>query len=280
MNDHPWIKSYPPGVRWDAPLPLMPVQQILDDAAARWPDHAALEFMGRKITYRELLDLCDRAAAGFQQLGVGPGVHVGLFLPNSPQYVISFFGVLKAGGTVVNYSPLDAARVLEHKIEDSRTDIMVTLDLAALYPQMRRLMGHSRLQKLVTGSLADMSGHPDGVRAHLQGAGMLAEVQADAFHVAFSALLDNDGRYQPHPLPADLHEAIAVLQYTGGTTRPAQGRDADAWQPERGLQPDHGCCQRRSAAAGRGQGEAAGGAALVPYLCLDGQYAVRPAPGG
>jgi long-chain acyl-CoA synthetase len=218
MNDHPWIKSYPPGVRWDAPLPLMPVQQILDDAAARWPDHAALEFMGRKITYRELLDLCDRAAAGFQQLGVGPGVHVGLFLPNSPQYVISFFGVLKAGGTVVNYSPLDAARVLEHKIEDSRTDIMVTLDLAALYPQMRRLMGHSRLQKLVTGSLADMSGHPDGVRAHLQGAGMLAEVQADAFHVAFSALLDNDGRYQPHPLPADLHEAIAVLQYTGGTT--------------------------------------------------------------
>jgi long-chain acyl-CoA synthetase len=218
MNDHPWIKSYPPGVRWDAPLPLMPVQQILDDAAARWPDHAALEFMGRKISYRELLDLCDRAAAGFQQLGVGPGVHVGLFLPNSPQYVISFFGVLKAGGTVVNYSPLDAARVLEHKIEDSRTDIMVTLDLAALYPQMRRLMGHSRLQKLVTGSLADMSGHPDGVRAHLQGAGMLAEVQADAFHVAFSALLDNDGRYQPHPLPADLHEAIAVLQYTGGTT--------------------------------------------------------------
>jgi long-chain acyl-CoA synthetase len=218
MNDHPWIKSYPPGVRWDAPLPLMPVQQILDDAAARWPDHAALEFMGRKISYRELLDLCDRAAAGFQQLGVGPGMHVGLFLPNSPQYVISFFGVLKAGGTVVNYSPLDAARVLEHKIEDSRTDIMVTLDLAALYPQMRRLMGHSRLQKLVTGSLADMSGHPDGVRAHLQGAGMLAEVQADAFHVAFSALLDNDGRYQPHPLPADLHEAIAVLQYTGGTT--------------------------------------------------------------
>jgi long-chain acyl-CoA synthetase len=218
MNDHPWIKSYPPGVRWDAPLPLMPVQQILDDAAARWPDHAALEFMGRKITYRELLDLCDRAAAGFQQLGVGPGVHVGLFLPNSPQYVISFFGVLKAGGTVVNYSPLDAARVLEHKIEDSRTDIMVTLDLAALYPQMRNLMGRSRMRKLVTGSLAEMSGHPDGVRAHLQGAGMLAEVQADDFHVAFSALLDNDGRYQPHPLPADLHEAVAVLQYTGGTT--------------------------------------------------------------
>ena len=217
MN-HPWIKSYPAGVHWDAPLPVSPVQQILEDAAARWPDNPALEFMGKTTTYRDLLDQCHRAAAGFQKLGVGPGVHVGLFLPNTPHYVISFFGVMMAGGTVVNYSPLDAARVLEHKVEDSQTDIMVTLDLAMLYPQMRRLMGQSRLQKLVTGSLAEMSGHPDGVRAHLQGAGMLAEVQADGFHLAFSDLLANDGQYQRHPLPANLHDAIAVLQYTGGTT--------------------------------------------------------------
>jgi long-chain acyl-CoA synthetase len=217
MN-HPWIKSYPAGVHWDAPLPVSPVQQILEDAAARWPDNPALEFMGKTTTYRDLLDQCHRAAAGFQKLGVGPGVHVGLFLPNTPHYVISFFGVMMAGGTVVNYSPLDAARVLEHKVEDSQTDIMVTLDLAMLYPQMRRLMGQSRLQKLVTGSLAEMSGHPDGVRAHLQGAGMLAEVQADGFHLAFSDLLANDGQYQRHPLPENLHEAIAVLQYTGGTT--------------------------------------------------------------
>jgi long-chain acyl-CoA synthetase len=218
MTTHPWIKSYPPGVHWDAPLPVTPVQQILEDAAARWPDRPALEFMGKTTSYRELLDQCRRAAAGFQKLGVGPGVHVGLFLPNAPHYVISFFGVMMAGGTVVNYSPLDAAKVLEHKVEDSQTDIMVTLDLAMLYPQMRRLMGHSRLQKLVTGSLAEMSGHPDGVRAHLQGAGMLAEVQADDFHLAFNDLLANDGIYQKHALPANLHEAVAVLQYTGGTT--------------------------------------------------------------
>ena len=218
MNEHPWIKSYPAGVRWDAPLPVMPVQQILEDAASRWPDRPALEFMGKTTSYRALLDQCRHAAAGFQKLGVGPGVHVGLFLPNSPHYVISFFGVLMAGGTVVNYSPLDAAKVLEHKVEDSQTDIMVTLDLAPLYPQMRRLMGQSRLRMLVTGSLAEMSGHPDGVRAHLQGAGMLAEVRQDAFHLAFSGLLDNDGQYRRHVLPDDLHDAIAVLQYTGGTT--------------------------------------------------------------
>ena len=213
----PWIKSYPPGVRWDAALPVMPVQQLLDDAAAKWPQQPALDFMGRKISYRELQALTNRAAKGFQRLGVGPGVHVGLYLPNTPHYVIAFFGVLKAGGTIVNYSPLDAEKVLEHKVEDSQTDIIVTLDLAALYPQMDKLLGCTRLKMLVIGDIAEMVAQPDAVRAHLQQAQQLAEVAADERHLRFAALLDNDGAYQPHPID-DPREAIAVLQYTGGTT--------------------------------------------------------------
>jgi long-chain acyl-CoA synthetase len=147
MTEQPWIKSYPPGVRWDADIPLMPVQQILEDSAARWPNNPALDFMGKKVSYDELNELANRAAKGFQKLGVKAGVHVGIYLPNTPHYLISFFGVLKAGGTVVNYSPLDAEKVLEHKVEDSETDFIVTLDLASLYPQM----GRSYRQILVTG---------------------------------------------------------------------------------------------------------------------------------
>jgi len=66
---------------------------ILEESVARFPGKFALDFMGRRITFRELGDLTDRAAAGFQELGVQPGVHVGLFLPNTPHYVIAFFGV-------------------------------------------------------------------------------------------------------------------------------------------------------------------------------------------
>ncbi|HEY0847561.1 MAG TPA: long-chain fatty acid--CoA ligase [Noviherbaspirillum sp.] len=217
LTQLPWIKNYPPGVRWDAVLPVMPVQQVLDDAAERWRDRPAVEFMGRTIRYSELSQLVDRAAKGFQALGVKPGVHVGLYLPNTPHYVISFFGVLKAGGTVVNYSPLDAELVLAHKIEDSDTDIIVTLDLAGLYPQMSRLIGSTRLKTLVIGDLAEMSGRPEVVRQHLAAAGQLAAVPDDDDHVRFAALLDNDGVFQPHPI-ADPRESIAVLQYTGGTT--------------------------------------------------------------
>ncbi|MGE5649970.1 MAG: long-chain-fatty-acid--CoA ligase [Bacillota bacterium] len=217
MTPFPWMKSYPPGVFWNADLQVMPVPQLLDDAARKWPDLPALEFMGKRISYRELQALADRAAKGFQRLGVKPGVHVGLYLPNTPHYIISFFGVLKAGGTVVNYSPLDAEKVLEHKVEDSETDFIVTLDLAALYPQMDRLLGGTRLKKLVIGDIAEMSAAPDAVRAHLQEAQQLAAVASDERLLRFAQLLDNDGVYQPYPI-ADLDEAIAVLQYTGGTT--------------------------------------------------------------
>jgi long-chain acyl-CoA synthetase len=213
----PWIASYPPGVHWDAHLELSAVQDMLAHSAQQWPDRPALDFMGRKITYAELDALANRAAKGFQALGVKPGVHVGLFLPNSPHYAIAFFGALKAGGAVVNYSPLDAEKVLEHKVEDSETDILVTLDLAALYPQMSGLLGKTRVKHLVIGDLAEFSGHPQGVRAHLTAGKQLAEVAPDPRHVSFAQLLDNDGK--PHVYPVgDPEETIAVLQYTGGTT--------------------------------------------------------------
>ena len=217
MAEHPWIRNYPDGVRWDTALPLMPVQKLLDDAVRRWPTNPAIEFMGRTLDYRELGDLVHRAAKGFQQIGVGPGVHVGLFLPNTPHYPIAFFGVLEAGGTVVNYSPLDAERVLAHKIEDSETDVLVTLDLASLYPQMARLLGASRLRKLVVGNFADYTGQPTAVRARMQAASQLAPVASDSLHMSFEQLLANDGTYEPQAL-GDLRQAVVVLQYTGGTT--------------------------------------------------------------
>src|SRR5208337_1454264 len=145
MNDKPWLKSYPAGVRWDAPIDIASVPSVLETAAQRFGALPALQFMDKRITYSELEGLANRAAAGLQKLGVGPGVRVGLYLPNTPHYVIAFFGVLKAGGVVVNYSPLDALRTLERKIEDSETDFLVTLDVASLYPQAEKLLASTRL---------------------------------------------------------------------------------------------------------------------------------------
>ncbi|MNK76782.1 Long-chain-fatty-acid--CoA ligase [compost metagenome] len=217
MNSKPWLASYPEGVAWDHEITPTSVQQILADAVAGFPDRPAIDFMGKRLNYRELGALVDRAAKGLQALGVRPGVHVGLFLPNTPHYLVALFGVLQAGGTVVNYSPLDAAKVLEHKIEDSQTDFLITLDLAALYPQMAAMLGKTRLKKLIVGNLAEMTGAPEQVAAQMKAKNETVEISGDEHHLRFSELLDNDGRYTPHPI-GDPREALAILQYTGGTT--------------------------------------------------------------
>ena len=175
MNARPWLKSYPPGARWDAPIEFSPVQSILETAAERFGALPALQFMDKQVSYAELEALANRAAAGFQRLGVGPGVHVGLYLPNTPHYPIAFFGVLKAGGTVVNISPLESLRGLEFKIEDSEADILVTLDLASLYPQAEKLLGSTRLKRLIVGEFTEWALAPGAVKAHMKAAGMLSE---------------------------------------------------------------------------------------------------------
>ena len=177
MSAQPWIKSFPKGVRPDVPLDISSVQSVLEKAAARFGDKPALQFMDKPISYAELDALANRAAAGFQKLGVKPGIHVGLYLPNTPHYVIAFFGVLKAGGTVVNYSPLDALHALEFKIGNSDTDILVTVNLASTYPQAEKLLETTRLKTVVVGEFAEFAIAPDAVRAHMTSASMLSEVK-------------------------------------------------------------------------------------------------------
>ncbi len=216
-----WTKNYPPGIRWDADLTVKPLYALIDDAVAQFGGNRAVDFLGKVYTYAEIGKLVDRAAAGFQKLGVKKGVHVGLFLPNCPQHLICYFGILKAGGTVVNFSPLYSEPELMHQIEDSHTDIMVTLNLTALYPKMAAVLGKCRLKTLVVGTMTEVLPFPKSLLFPLVKGKDIARVPKDARHVSFSSLLDNDGRYSP--VPVDPRIDVAVLQYTGGTTGVSKG---------------------------------------------------------
>ena len=222
MSDQrPWLNKYPNHVQWDAEIPEKPLYALLDDAVAKYPTNESMDFLGKTYTYAELGDMVTKAAAGLQELGVGKGVKVGLFLPNCPQFVVSYFGVLKAGGTVVNYSPLYSEDELLHQIEDSETDIMVTLSLKALYPKMATMLQRSRVKKLIVGALQDVLPFPKNLLFPLLKSGEIAKVPNDSKHVSYRQLLNNEGRYSPSDV--DVKEDIAVLQYTGGTTGVSKG---------------------------------------------------------
>ena len=102
MANYPWEKSYPPGVKWELEVPNKTIHQIFDESCAQYGSRPFTDFLDKIMSFQEYKDASDKAAAGFQKLGVKPGVNVGLYLPNTPHYLIAFFGVLKAGGKVVN----------------------------------------------------------------------------------------------------------------------------------------------------------------------------------
>ena len=221
MAAQPWLRTYPADVSWQIDLPEKPLYSLLDDTVARHPDHTAIDFLGRMTSYRELGQMTDRAAVGFQRLGVGKGVKVGLFLPNCPQFIACYYAILKAGGTVVNYSPLYAEEELLHQIEDSHTDIMVTLDIVQLYPKMATMLARSRLKTLVIGNMPEVLPFPKNWLYPLAKRKDVAAVPYDARHVRFKDLIANDGLLAAPTI--DPREDVAVLQYTGGTTGVAKG---------------------------------------------------------
>ncbi|MBP2290959.1 long-chain-fatty-acid--CoA ligase [Azospirillum rugosum] len=219
--DQPWLAQYPAGIAWDQDIPVSPLSDLFEEAAARFAQRPCLDFLGRRYSYAEVMGLVNRAAKGFAALGVKPGVRVGLCLPNTPTYVIAYFGVLKAGGTVVNYNPLYVERELEHQITDSGTEIMVTLDLKQIYPRIEAMLGRTRLKTIVVCRMASILTPVKGVLFRVLKRSELAAIPADGRHVDFDALLANDGEVRP--VAIDPRRDVAVLQYTGGTTGVPKG---------------------------------------------------------
>lgn len=221
MFEYPWLAGYPTNIKWDAEIPVRPVTAVLTDSAARFPGHTCIDFLGKRYTYAELGLLVERAARGFQELGVKKGTRVGLFLPNCPQFVVCYFGILRAGGIVVNYSPLYAEAQLRHQIEDSGTEMMVTLDLKALYPKIRALISGSPLRKLVVGTMQEALPFPKSMLFPLLKRGDIAKTEGDALEISFAELISNVGA--PAAVEIDPRNDVAVLQYTGGTTGVPKG---------------------------------------------------------
>ena len=211
-----YTKHYPANVNWHEPIEARPLYELLDEPARRIPTQNAIDFLDKKTTYGELAGQVDRFAKGLQTLGVRPGDRVGLFLPNCPYFIIAYFGILKAGGVVVNYNPLYVTKEIESQVRDSGTAVMVTLDLQALYSKLAPMLGSTPLKTIIIASMASALPFVKKLLFPIVRRKDLATPPRDSAHPRFEELVANDGRYQAAPI--DPVKAVAVLQYTGGTT--------------------------------------------------------------
>src|SRR6266480_3250459 len=127
LNERRWTRHYDPGVPATLVYPKVPLQAMLDDAAASNPKATATIFFNRKRTYKSISDAAWRFANGLRRLGIKTGDRIALVLPNSPQFVIAFYGALRAGAVVVPCNPLYTPPELQHQLADSGTTVVVTL---------------------------------------------------------------------------------------------------------------------------------------------------------
>lgn len=141
----------------------MTLNHFLDQAIQKAPDRTAIVFEGLKVSYHQLGQLADRFAAGLQQLGVKRGDKVALFLPNCPQFVIAYFGILKVGGVVVPANPLYVETELSHLLSISDAATIITLDLINFYPKVSAIQDKTNLKRIIITSIEDYLPFPKNV---------------------------------------------------------------------------------------------------------------------
>jgi long-chain acyl-CoA synthetase len=216
-----WQKSYPPGVPAELDVPDQSLNDLLATAVREHPNVVAIDFEGQQWTYRQLDALVDRFAGVLRGLGVEKGTRVGTLMPNCPQVVITYYAAMRLGAVAVCNNPLYTERELEHQINDSGIEVMVTLDL--MYDKVRDTRDECpKLREVIVTSVFD---NFSGIKAFLG-----PKLKKDAWKLIPAGepvkswkQLMRGARGGTPVATINPNEDLALLQYTGGTTGVSKG---------------------------------------------------------
>lgn len=205
--------NWPEWVPHSINYPAIPLHQILDESAKKYPDNIAIIFQDKKISYRELRKEIDSFATGLQKIGLAKNNRVAIYLPNIPQFIISYYGALKAGAIVTSISPLFKERELRHQLEDSGSDTLIILDL--FYPLFEKIKSETHVKRVIVTSIKDYLPPLKRILG-----GLLGKIQSydvkEKDVLFFKELVSSPP--EPTEIEFDPIKDLALLQYTGGTT--------------------------------------------------------------
>jgi long-chain acyl-CoA synthetase len=205
-----WLKNYDYFVPETIKYPRIPLYQVLELGCLMYEDNVATIFFDQKMTYLELKDNVRRMATALKGMGVKKGDRVALMLPNCPQMIISYFGVLEAGAVVANISPLHVEREIEYELNDSGSETLIYLDL--FHSRIEAVRESSPLKRTIITGITDYMETPVDPAA--------PKGPNDYW---FREVIDEASAEAPDPDEIDPEEDLAALQYTGGTTGLAKG---------------------------------------------------------
>lgn len=217
MKEKPWIKHYPEAIPHTLDYSNVSLQQMLKKTSEKYPDNAAIHFNGKELTYKELYRSALKFAGYLQKIGIEKGDRVAIMLPNTPQAVISFFGILLAGGIVVQTNPMYTERELAFQMKDSGAKAIVALDI--LFPRISKVQRETNLQHLIITAIKEYLPFPKNlIYPFIQKKqyGFSVKVEHSGNHHLFAEIMKEPE--MKDPVVAIDQEELAILQYTGGTT--------------------------------------------------------------
>ncbi len=231
MESRIWHQHYDNGVPASIDYPDHPIDRFLTQSAQKSPNQTALIFggmlpiLGEKhstMTYAELNSLADKFAAGLQELGLQKGDRIALYMPNCPQFVIAYYGALRAGAIIVPCNPLYVAREIKHQLNDSGAKFAVVLSM--LYPNVKQVRAETSLEHVIVTNIKE---YFPGVLKTLfsltkeKKDGHRVNISGDAQTNWFQDFVAN-APASPRQVEIDIDDT-AVLMYTGGTTGVPKG---------------------------------------------------------
>ncbi len=217
MNNKPWLAHYDQGVPQSIEYPKVPLFHFLEEAARKYPDRACTIFKGAVISYKEMNALTDHMAAALVEMGIKKGDRVGIFMPNTPQFVIAFFGILKAGAAVVAVNPTYPLDEILTPVNDAGIEVMFCL--SRFYGKMKEVRKKSKLKKIIVTNIKET------LPPVLKFLFTIAKEKKEGDRVA--SLDDGDVWMQdllkkhassPKPKVDISPDDTALFQYSGGTT--------------------------------------------------------------
>ncbi|NCU17041.1 long-chain-fatty-acid--CoA ligase [Pallidibacillus pasinlerensis] len=218
MENKPWLQHYPDAIPKTIEIEEKSLQQFLVETAKKYPTKVALHFNGKEMTYQEVYESALKFANYLKSIGIQKGDRVAIMLPNTPQSFISFFGVLLAGGIIVQTNPMYTEREVAYQMKDSGAKAIIALDI--LYPRITKVQNETDLEHIIITAIKDYLPFPKNlIYPFIQKKqyGFSVKVEHGGNIHLFTEIMKAPPLEDPI-LDVNFDEDLAILQYTGGTT--------------------------------------------------------------